>query len=177
MKFIPFVLLFLVTINCFAESKKAPGMTCEIVNGVCEIKNRHGKVQVRGEISNWKKEGKWIFWDSLGVKTIELNFKNDVLDGPANLYYSSFHSAEYAGNKKVETRFKEGKMDGYNRTYLPDGKLSMEFKISKGVPKTDFFNSSEIETRISDDLSFLESIIKMVDSTVQRYRESHDASS
>lgn len=177
MKFIPYLLFFLTAINCFAESKQSPGMTCEIIDGVCEIKNKHGKVQVRGELVNWNKEGMWIFWDSLGVKTIELNFKEDVLDGPAKLFYSSFHSSEYAGHKKVETRFKGGKMDGYNRSYLPNGKLNMEFEVLNGVPKTDFFNRSEIETRMSDDLSFLNSIIDMVDSAIQRYKANQAAQS
>ena len=170
MRIIPCLLLLLIAAYSYADTKSS-GMTCEITDGVCQLKNKRGAVQVSGRLVDWKKEGLWTFWDAHGVKTVELTFKADVLNGPANFFYSSYHSLEFAGNKKVETRFTDGQMDGFNRAYYPDGRMSMEFEIRKGTPKVDFFNQSEIKTRISDDLSFIDSIVSMVDSSILQYRE------
>ena len=172
MRIISYLLLLLMAAYSYADTK-SPGMRCEIIDGVCQLKNKRGAVQASGKLVDWKKEGLWTFWDAHGVKTVELTFKADVLNGPANFFYSSYHSLEFAGNKKVETRFKNGRMDGTNRAYYPDGRMSMEFEIHDGTPEVGFFNQSEIKTRISDDLSFIDSIVKMVDTSVSRYRETH----
>ena len=172
MKIIPYLLLLLTVVHSHADAKGS-GMACEILDGVCQLKNKRGSVQANGKLVDWKKEGLWTFWDAHGVKTLELTFKANVLDGPASLFYSSYHSLEYAGNKKVETSFKNGQMDGTNRAYYPDGRMSMEFEIHQGTPKVDFFNQTEIKTRISDDLSFINSIIDMIDTSVAHYREIH----
>ena len=81
-----------VKLNCPAGSKQVndgEGIFCnrggalgsERLEGPAVGLNRNGTVHARGQYLAGSRTGRWVFFDEKGVKTHEIDFKNDNFDG------------------------------------------------------------------------------------------------
>jgi antitoxin component YwqK of YwqJK toxin-antitoxin module len=77
---------------------------------------KNGQLRRKGYYCKGQISGKWIFWDELGHKLIEANYKDDFLDGSYLALYSN-------GKPKEKGQFSENKRTGKWIYYNEQGKI------------------------------------------------------
>jgi len=71
-------------------------------SGSCYEKHENGKIAIKGQMKNGKKEGTWIYWFSDGQKRRETNYVENKKDGLTYFWYEN-------GQKQKEIMFKQDK--------------------------------------------------------------------
>lgn len=71
-------------------------------SGLCYEKHTNGKIAIKGQIKNGKKEGAWIYWYSDGQKRRETNYSENKKEGLTYYWYEN-------GQKQKEIMFKQDK--------------------------------------------------------------------
>jgi len=71
-------------------------------SGSCYEKHENGKIAIKGQIKNGKKEGTWTYWYSDGQKRRETNFSENKKEGLTYFWYEN-------GQKQKEIMFKQDK--------------------------------------------------------------------
>ena len=70
--------------------------------GSCYEKHENGKIAIKGQFKNGKKDGTWIYWYSDGQKRRETNFSENKKEGLTYYWYEN-------GQKQKEIMFKQDK--------------------------------------------------------------------
>ncbi len=116
-------------------------------------------IRNKGELKNYKKEGKWEKYYNNGVLREIINYKNDVRQGESiyyydngNIYYvTNFEKGQESGEYKSydkytknlieKTTMLNGKYNGFYQEYYPNGKIYKKGNFDKGnkIDKWQYF--------------------------------------
>jgi len=101
--------------------------------GDYELFEAGGRLQYRGQFHRGRKEGLWTVWDSGGTRIAEIEYADDVRNGPVSLWHGSFYQGgRNAGQLKLDANVLDGRYDGEYRTYFASGGLRSFVVFSKG---------------------------------------------
>lgn len=115
-----------------------------------ELFDEEGRIRAKGNYLNKRKDGKWSFYGSKNNLMIEIEYKDDLLNGHGIRYFANgdimertnwingiFHGIQQVylegGIKSSEFFYKMGKLNGLYFIYYPDGKKAMtgEYLLNK----------------------------------------------
>ncbi|SVE31145.1 uncharacterized protein METZ01_LOCUS483999, partial [marine metagenome] len=96
-------------------------------NNLC--KHINGQVKSKGEITDGKNDGKWIWWHENGQKGLEKNYKDGKLDGKVTGWYNHIG---LDGQIWSEKHYKDGKKDGKWTTWSESGQIRSEEHYKDG---------------------------------------------
>lgn len=121
--------------KAYAQTKiKHPHCNCEDVITKIEPnldgdfqRSCNGIVLIEGKFNNGEKDGLWITKSKNGNVIRKFIYKNGVIDGKVEVYYSS-------GAPKLAGEFKNGKKEGSWVYYNEKGKIIKAGKFENGVP-------------------------------------------
>jgi hypothetical protein len=121
--FIAFSLL-LIALSCYAEkplralgARDASGLP----SGDYRVVNTRGDTQAKGAFKAGQMEGPWVFYDSRGNRTAEVQYHHGEAVGEYRFYFSAFAFPKAAGHLNAEGRLEGGKIVGEHVGYGPDG--------------------------------------------------------
>ena len=77
----------------------------------------------QGRFVHGQKDGRWRYFDSRGVKVIELTYHNGAISGPYQTYFGSILNPAAAGKPESEGRMEYGRVTGRHVGYDPAGKV------------------------------------------------------
>lgn len=103
-----------------------------VPTGSYKLYSSRGDLQATGSFEGGQRNGVWTFWDSRGVRIVELTYVRGTEEGPCLMWYGSFAYLEAAGSKKLEGQFSRGKEDGMKSTWWPGGSLRCETQLNRG---------------------------------------------
>ncbi len=152
-------------------------------HGSYRMINAFGTIQAVGAFTHGKMSGDWTFWDSKGVKIVEVQFNDDHLDGLCKMWYGSFYeSGRFAGRKKLQLNFKQGKLHGERvRFYLNGNKQSVFTFNNNQLTKIVIWNSegdgpktlspvkerNSVENFLKEDREYLNAIRKIINNSLK----------
>ncbi len=188
----------------YAEDGKKVSETTFEKDGSASVVYFHdnGKKASEGKYTASKKrDGLWIYYNERKIKVAAENYSNGKLNGTSYTYYENGKIAEEinytndvlngpwiqnlpSGTRRLDTHYVDGKIDGRYRYWDNDGYLSVDgtyrngvqvgdWKIYEGNGSTKFFvmqydndgsllNEEEVQRRMSDRLDELEAKRKFI---------------
>jgi hypothetical protein len=96
-------------------------------------------------LKNYKKEGTWKTFNEQGQLFVEINYKNDELDGYSKKY--SYRSLKLL----QQLHYKDGRKDGKQEIYYPNGKLKSVTYFTNNNPCMGTEEWSENGEKIDND--------------------------
>jgi len=94
-------------------------------SGSVNKKYQSGQIELKGIITNGKKDGFWTEWYENGQKESEGTYKDGKEDG----FWTEWH---FDGQKESEGTYKDGKEDGLWTDWYKDGQKAMERTYKDG---------------------------------------------
>lgn len=101
--------------------------------GLFELRDSRGNVQVRGNFQQGRKTGTWIFSDSGGIKVAELTYRDGLRHGPFRMWYGSLAFPESAGKDKVAAAFDGDQLNGDKTRWRKDGSPECKTRFDHGA--------------------------------------------
>jgi len=98
-------------------------------NGPYKQWSEEGNLIIQGQFENSSMTGLWEFWNTKGVKVMEIEFSDNLPNGYCNMWYSS---PGKEGNKKIQCSFRKGRHGGKYTAWYGDGKLRVEATLDRG---------------------------------------------
>ena len=80
--------------------------------GTYRFYNSRGGLQTSGQYESGQRTGVWTFWDSRGVKVVELTYVRGAKEGACHMWYGSFAYPSAAESKKLDAHFSLDRQDG-----------------------------------------------------------------
>jgi len=119
------------------------------------IYDESGKVRANGKYVNQLKHGKWIFLSSTGIPILEVDYKDDKLNGTGTRFYANGNPMEITtwsdnilhglqqifdeqGEKSAEIFYRNNQMDGAYLIYHPGGNLAVKGTYSQDRKEGDW---------------------------------------
>lgn len=97
------------------------------------IRDPKGALRVDGLLKGGRMNGRWQYSDPSGKRLAEVNYRNDQRQGPATLFFVEGDGKRAAGKKKLTAEYEEGSLNGFARTWYPDGKKHLEREFDRGI--------------------------------------------
>jgi hypothetical protein len=104
-----------------------------VPEGNYRLYSARGRLQAIGQFEQGQRTGVWTFWDSGGIKILELTYVRGVKEGSCQMWFGSFAYPWAAGTMKLEANFSSDQEDGTKWTWSPDGGLRCETKLTNGA--------------------------------------------
>lgn len=95
-----------------------------------------GARQVEGAFDHGARVGIWRWFDSTGVKTVELNYKADRKQGPFGMWYSGVSRSHRPGALKLKGEFSDDSFNGKILSHWDTGGKRSERAYDHGVLQT-----------------------------------------
>lgn len=124
------------------EAGKPKSTPIQFNKGPFTMKNFEGSVLVKGQYEKGKQKGEWNYYYASGVLKLKENYKNGMQEGLAHSYdtdtrlssisnyvndtLSGVYESYDSGKLQNVYNYTKGKLNGPEKTFLPDGSLSSE---------------------------------------------------
>ncbi len=88
---------------------------------------RNGELKAEGDRKNYQLSGPWLFYDSEGHKTVEINYEEGEKNGLRKTFKDDV--------VRREENFVNGRIQGFVREYFPSGELEREIPYVDNLAK------------------------------------------
>jgi hypothetical protein len=97
------------------QVERSPGGDCKIYD------NRH-LLRASGQANGSVPNGVWHYYESTGLKLVQIRYRRGIKDGSFQTWYGSFANPQSAGKLQLTGQFRNNQMDGLIKAYDPAGK-------------------------------------------------------
>jgi hypothetical protein len=97
------------------QVERSPGGECKIYD------NRH-RLRASGQANGSVPNGVWNYYESTGLKLVQIRYRRGIKDGSFQTWYGSFANPQSAGKLQLTGQFRNSQMDGLIKAYDPAGK-------------------------------------------------------
>jgi len=91
--------------------------------GDCKIYDNRHLLRASGPANGSVPNGVWNYYESTGLKLVQIRYRRGIKDGSFQTWYGSFANPQSAGKLQLTGQFRNNQMDGLIKAYDPAGKL------------------------------------------------------
>jgi hypothetical protein len=119
------------------QAERLPG-------GGCKIYDDHHILRATGRASGSIPIGIWKYYESTGLRLVEIRYQRGIKDGPFQTWYGSLANPRAAGKLQLTGQFRNDQMDGLIKAYDSEGQplLNRQYVSGKIVHAQIFFGQA-----------------------------------
>lgn len=115
--------LFLVLQSGYSAFATEPYQVERSPGGDCKIYDNRHLLRASGEANGSVPNGVWNYYESTGLKLVQIRYRRGIKDGSFQTWYGSLANPQSAGKLQLTGQFRNNQMDGLIKAYDPSGKL------------------------------------------------------
>lgn len=114
--------LFVVFQSGYSSFAAEPYQVERSPGGECKIYDNWHRLRASGQANGSVPNGVWNYYESTGLKLVQIRYRRGIKDGSFQTWYGSFANPQSAGKLQLSGQFRNSQMDGLIKAYDPAGK-------------------------------------------------------
>lgn len=114
--------LFIVFQSGYSAFAAEPYQVERSPGGECKIYDNWHRLRASGQANGSVPNGIWNYYESTGLKLVQIRYRRGIKDGSFQTWYGSFANPQSAGKLQLTGQFRNSQMDGLIKAYDPAGK-------------------------------------------------------
>jgi hypothetical protein len=112
--------------------------------GGCKIYDERHVLRASGQANGSVPIGVWNYYESTGLRLVEIHYRRGIKDGPFQTWYGSLANPSAAGKLQLTGQFRNNQMDGLIKAYDSDGKplINRHYAAGKIAHAQTFFGQT-----------------------------------